>query len=368
MFVKRRQAYLSAALACATVLVTSLRASPSQRATAQPASASVSTPVTALILHEESGGSMRVSLVHRGSPVVEPTDVVARSSTYGSVTQGDDRVHLSPDGRYLAYVTADAFRLRDLETGTDEVLVAGGERGSAFLVTFSDASDAVLVYAIDGVERAQDEGDETTWHGHFLLLPTSGSRAIVPMRLEEDDEPLLVDGDHAIWLTSRSPETAANRLTVHDPLSGRRRTLARGVDANSFNQFTRAGAFAAWVDSGRTGPAFDIVLARRDLSGRRALGMLPGTGGRQWPRFSPDGSRLLGIAHDRLNGPNRIEVFDTESRGRVASYACSTNCRAAFESNDSLLVARDRQLFRVATSGEEALISDDASEVVFAGD
>lgn len=368
MFVKGRQAYLTVALACATVLVASLRASFPQRATAQASSASPSGPVTALILHEEPDGDVRVSLVRRGSLVVERTDVVARSWTYGSVTRGDDRVHLSPSGRYLAYVTTDAFRLRDLATGTDEVLVAGGDRGSAFFVTFSEASDALLVYAIDGIEEAEDEDDETIWHGHFLLLSTSGSRAIVPLRLEEDDEPLLVDEDHAVWLTSRSPETAANRLTVHDPLTGRRRTVARGTNANSFGQFTRVGAYAAWVDSGRGGPAHDIMLARRDLSGRRALGLLPATGGRQWPRFSPDGSRLLGIATDRVNGPSRVEVFDTASRGRVATYACATACRAAFESNDVLLVARDHQLVRVATSGAETVITDDAPEVVFAGD
>jgi TolB protein len=199
----------------------------------------------------------------------------------------------SADGRYVAYLGNDGFRVANAD-GTDPRPVPGGGEpawspsGREIASTFTNYEDYPYIDIVDvatGVTRHLTDGEDPSWSpdGRTILFNTANHGALCKIR---------PDG------TGKACFTAASKLGAQDPdwsPGGRAIVVAAGTRIAVLRS---DGSFARWISP---------PIKKSGSIQTRVFN----------PSWSPDGKRVV---YERGKGYNRGSLYVTGDRGGSQRY------------------------------------------------
>jgi Tol biopolymer transport system component len=280
-----------------TLLLVGLLAAPAVAADEAPA----------LVFSRSSGEGVDVVAVS----TARPRRVVALLTDTGD--NWYPRAAVSPDGRYLAYVTD-----QPLQRGRDFTAEFGN---GAQLMLYDSRRDELThldhggfgadrpAFSPDGDYLAFDRQDaDGDWDIYRLDLDDGSPQPLSDEEVFEEAAAFSPDGRAIVYCAG---ELEALQLQYLDLVSGERRTLTKGGVSNLDPAFSPDGA--AIVYARREGGETDLyVMGLSGDAGARRVADLPGD--QRYPRFSPDGE-FIAFATYYPDGGSDIYLIDARGWG-----------------------------------------------------
>jgi hypothetical protein len=335
-------------------------AAPTQASAAEPAGPATPMPPAQpvaprpfVFLREARGERLEVWL-----PGAEPAGArslgIISDSEGGSLDHGTTTPRLSPDGEWLAVLTAGKLWVHRID-GSQEKQITKHQRSRVdiYITGWSPDSQTLLFY----------QGEVQTMTGAPLprgVKPGFHLLRLADMQVEHVDavESFAAwQGDNHGWLYQARTPQRATALMRFDSTARTSEALHEIKAPFGFGHLDVHGDHIAYVGDKQ------VVRSRLDGSGREEL-TPTGDFAQYGPLvLSPDGTRLAYLS--RLD----LEVVELGPRAKTTLARCSDKgCQFAWESPTSILLVDKNTLQRVGLDGTSTVVASDVALLVTAGE